>query len=158
MNLYQWAVKWAVPIAALDDLQREFRAINTDARGDGSEGSEALVQSIVRLEATRKGMRLFRNNVGAGKLDNGSFLRWGLVNDSKAINDACKSSDLIGISGELITAADVGQPRGRFVAREIKAPGWQYSGTDRETAQLRFLELIAAYGGNAAFATGEGSL
>lgn len=159
MNLYQWAAKWAIPIAALDDLQREFRTVSTDPPNVlPPPGSEAMVQSIVRLEATHKHKRLFRNNVGAGMLDNGSFLRWGLANDSKGINDACKSADLIGISGELITAADIGQPRGRFVAREIKVPGWQYSGAPREVAQLRFLELIAAYGGDAAFATGAGTL
>lgn len=159
MNLYQWAVKWGVGIAALEDLQREFRAIETGPLPTTpAPGSEAMVQSIVRLEATRKGKRLFRNNVGAGNLENGSFLRWGLANDSKTINDVCKSSDLIGISGEIITAADVGQPRGRFVAREIKAPGWYYTGESREAAQLRFISLIAGYGGDASFATGEGTL
>lgn len=157
MNLHEWAQKWGVPYAAIEDLRREFRAINTDpAPVAGS--SEAAVQSVIRLEATAKGKRLFRNNVGGGYMQDGSFIRFGLANDSAAVNDKCKSSDLIGISPEIITVHDVGQPRGRFVAREIKTPGWQWSGTEREEAQLRFLELIAAYGGDAAFATGVGTL
>lgn len=159
MNLHEWAQKWGVPYAAIEDLRREFRAINTDPAHSFAAGtSEAAVQAHVRLEATAKGKRLFRNNVGAGYMQDGSFIRFGLANDSARVNDVCKSSDLIGISPELITVHDVGQPRGRFVAREIKTPGWQWSGTERETAQLRFLELIAAYGGDAAFCTGPGTL
>jgi hypothetical protein len=112
--------------AALHELQQAFGQLNNDPPHMAGK-SEGAVQALVRLEATRKGKRLFRNNVGAGYLQDGSFIRWGLANDSKAVNDVCKSSDLIGISPELITAADVGQPRGRFIAREIKEAGWQYS-------------------------------
>lgn len=157
MNLHQWAQKWGVPYAALEDLMREYGAIVTDVPASDAV-TEAGVQSRVRLEASRKGKRLFRNNVGAGTLADGSFIRWGLANDSAQVNAVCKSSDLIGISAEIITVADVGQRRGRFVAREIKTPGWQYSATEREQAQLKFLELIASYGGDAKFATGEGTL
>lgn len=157
MNLHEWAQRWGVPYAAIEDLRRQFGAINTDPPIVAG-ASEAAVQSVIRLEATRKGKRLFRNNVGAGYMQDGSFIRFGLANDSPRVNDECKSSDLIGISPELITVHEVGQPRGRFVAREIKAPGWQWSGTEREEAQLKFLELIAAYGGDAAFATREGTL
>lgn len=157
MNLHQWALHWGVPQAALEDLLRQFGAFHTD--GLAAEGlSEAAIQSVIRLEATQKGKRLFRNNVGAGMLENGSFLRWGLANDTAAVNAHCKSSDLIGISGELITPADVGQRRGRFVARETKRAAWRWCGDEHEQAQLRFLELIASYGGDAAFAQGEGTL
>lgn len=162
MNIHQWAIKWGVSIAALEDLTREFRTTDTGptvaALTNVAPGSEAMVSSLVRLEATRRGKRLFRNNVGAGFLSDGSFIRWGLANDSASMNKKVKSADLVGISGEIITPADVGQPRGRFVAREVKAPDWRYSGTERELAQLRFLELIAAYGGDACFTIGEGTL
>ena len=120
--------------------------------------SEAEVQSIVRLEAARKGIRLYRNNVGAGKLENGAFIRWGLANDSAAVNDRLKSSDLIGIRAVQITPDMVGKTIGVFVCRECKREGWVYTGNDEEEAQLRFLHLIRDLGGDAGFATGEGTL
>lgn len=157
MNLHAWAQRWGVPYAALHELQQAFGQLNNEPPVVPGQ-SEAAVQSLVRIEATRKGKRLFRNNVGAGYLQDGSFIRWGLANDSPTVNAACKSSDLIGISPEIITPADVGQRRGRFLAREIKEAGWQYAGTERELAQLKFLQIVAALGGDAAFATGEGTL
>lgn len=149
MNLVNWAIKHGVSAAALADLREQM-----GMRGDQEaciyaapiDSSEAKVQSQVRVEAPKYGIRLFRNNSGAGKLDNGSFIRWGLCNDSKAMNERIKSADLIGIG-----------KGGQFVAREIKAPGWQYSGTDREKAQLAFLGLIVSMGGDAKFCTGLGS-
>lgn len=157
MNLHLWAQRWGVPYVALQDLMREFGTFQTDP--PPVEGvSEAGVQSRVRLEATRKGKRLFRNNLGAGFMEDGSFIRWGLANDSARVNEVCKSSDLIGISGEIITPADVGQRRGRFIAREVKPEAWRWKGDEHEQAQLAFLEIIASYGGDAAFTTGEGTL
>jgi hypothetical protein len=120
---------------------------------------ESLVQAAVRLEATRVGARLFRNNVGAGTVvESNSFLRWGLANESKAVNQRLKSADLIGIRPRVITAADVGSIIGQFVSREIKRPGWKYSGSPSEEAQLRWAELIMSLGGDAAIVTGTGSL
>ena len=105
--------------------------------------SESAAQTEVRIAASHAGWRLWRNNVGAGMVD-GQFLRWGLCNDSSAINKRIKSSDLIGI-----------KPGGQFVAREIKPPGWVYSGTEREEGQLRFMTIVVAMGGDAKFTTGE---
>jgi hypothetical protein len=65
-----------------------------------------------------------------------------------------KSSDLIGIRPVSFGGCHFGQ----FVARECKAPGWEYTGTLREKAQLNFLEFIASMGGDACFCTGEGTL
>lgn len=97
----------------------------------------------MRLEAARLRWRLWRNNSGAGVLDNGSFVRWGLANDSRALNEELKSSDLIGWDNT-----------GRFVAVECKPPGWKYNPNDpRERAQLRFIELVRADGGRAGFVT-----
>lgn len=74
------------------------------------------------------------------------------------MNKVIKSADLIGIRPVLITPGHVGLVIGQFVSREIKPTGWKYTGKAREEAQLRWAELVAACGGDAAFATGEGTL
>ena len=74
------------------------------------------------------------------------------------MNDAIKSSDLIGIRPVVITEQHVGTVIGQFVAREIKAGDWKYRGSAREKAQGKFLELVASLGGDAAFANKEGTL
>lgn len=157
MNLYPWAIKWGIPVEAIEDLRRELGAISTDPKPVAGE-SEAAVQTRIRLEMSRKGGRIFRNNVGAMMDDNGNFIRYGLCNDSKQMNQLIKSSDLIGIRPVTITQNHVGQVIGQFVAREVKAANWSYTGSKREEAQLRFLELVIAMGGDAAFANREGTL
>jgi hypothetical protein len=116
---------------------------------------EGEAQNRVRLAASKLGARLWRNNVGAGKLDNGSFIRWGLANDSSAMNETLKSGDLIGIRPVLITAEHIGCIFGQFVSREVKRPGWRYCGTDRERAQKAWIDLVRSLGGDADFTTGE---
>jgi hypothetical protein len=91
-------------------------------------------------------------------MDDGSFIRFGLANESAQMNKLLKSSDLIGIDGRPIEQREVGLPRGRFVGREMKAPGWVYTGTEREVAQRAFGLLVLALGGDFAFATGPGTL
>ena len=120
--------------------------------------SESYVQSIVRLEAARKGVRLFRNNVGALIDSRGVPVRYGLANDSKAANEAMKSADLIGWRSLIIESHMVGRCIAQFVSRECKHVGWQYHGDERERAQLAWAQLVAAGGGDAAFCTGEGTL
>lgn len=112
----------------------------------------------MQLEATERGGILWRNNVGAGTLENGSFVRWGLANESKAMNNHNKSSDLIGIMPVYITGDMVGKTIGQFVAREIKRPGWKWGPTKREIAQANYMTLVNTLGGNAMFATGRGTL
>lgn len=117
---------------------------------------EANIQNQVRLEASRQGWYLWRNNVGAGKLENGSFVRFGLANDSKAVNDHIKSGDLIGIKPVLITQAMVGTVIGQFVSRECKRKGWKFSANNaRDVAQARWADLILILGGDASITTGE---
>lgn len=156
MTLLEWADYWGVPAAALLSL-------NTDVLGaveqptpvlPGVPSGEAAVQVRLRVDASRKGWRVFRNNIGAGKVD-GQFLRWGLANDSAQLNDRLKSSDLIGIRPVTIRQQDVGTVIGQFVSIEAKRVGWKYSGTSREVAQLAWLKVIASMGGHARFSTGE---
>lgn len=158
MNLYQWATKWGVPVEALEDLKHLFGQVNTEPSHPQAGESEAAIQTRIRLEASLKGARVWRNNVGATMDENGNFIRFGLCNDSQQMNKVIKSSDLIGIRPVAITEAHVGSVIGQFIAREVKAGNWQYTGTAREEAQLKFLELVASLGGDAAFANSEGTL
>lgn len=157
MNLTLWAQKWNIPFDAMLELQKVFGIVSEGLPPKLAGRSESAVQSAVRLEASRAGCRLWRNNVGALKTETG-FIRFGLANDSGAVNDRIKSADLIGIRPVLVTPAHVGHIIGQFVSREVKAGNWRYSGDDREKAQLRWAELIMSLGGDAAFVNSEGSL
>jgi hypothetical protein len=112
---------------------------------------EAEVQSKIRLEASKEGITLWRNNVGAAQTREGRWVRYGLCNDSQKLNKYLKSSDLIGIKPVVITPDMVGQTVGVFVARECKASNWIYKDTEREKAQKRFIDLINSLGGDAGF-------
>ena len=116
---------------------------------------EAELQTIIRCKASLAGWHLWRNNVGAGRLTNGAFVRWGLCNDSADINRVCKSGDLIGIRPVLITHDMVGTVIGQFVSREIKREGWEFTGTVREIAQQKWIDIINEAGGDAAFSAGD---
>jgi len=113
--------------------------------------SEDHIQDRLRLAAPRHGFTLFRNNVGVLKDERGVPVRYGLANDSKAVNDRFKSSDLIGWRTVTITPDMVGLSIAVFVARECKPEGWKYGATPREQAQLRFIDLVNAAGGDACF-------
>lgn len=158
MNLEQWAIKWGVPYEAIQDLRKQFGAINTDPVTPVRGNSEAAVQNEIRLEASKAGLRLWRNNVGAIKDERGVPVRYGLCNDNAQLNASLKSSDLIGIRPVLIQPHHVGVVIGQFVAREVKAPTWRYTATTREMAQLRFLELVTSLGGDACFANSVGTI
>jgi len=160
-EINQWAISNGVSIQALAQLALIFhRGVpEPDAiLPCGSVKSEAYVQSVVRLEAGRKGVRLWRNNVGALLNERGVPVRYGLANDSKRLNEVVKSGDLIGWRPRLITPALVGSTIAQFVSRECKHPGWHYTGTEHEIAQMKWAQLVSADGGDAAFCTGEGSL
>ena len=158
MLLDQWAQRHNIPYEALEDLRAMFGLV-PDTLGSPLEGeSEAAVQNRIRLEASRKGMRLWRNNVGVLMDERGIPVRFGLANDSKQMNENIKSSDLIGIRPVLITQAHVGQIIGQFVAREVKESKWSYKATKRELAQLKYLELVVSLGGDGQFANKEGTL
>lgn len=147
---------WAIPPEAMAQLaQMQVGAVTPPSR---PVESEAGLQSLVRLEGASKGILLFRNNVGVLLDKTGRPVRYGLANDSKAVNEVVKSADLIGIEKILITPAHVGTIIGRLVSRECKRPDWHWTGTPQEQAQLRWATLINANGGNAAIVNSEGSL
>ena len=113
--------------------------------------SETFVQDALRLAAPRHGYQLFRNNVGVLKDITGRPVRYGLANESKAVNEKWKSGDLIGWRAVLITPAMVGRTVAQFVSRECKPEGWKYRGDAREEAQARWAQLVNAAGGDGCF-------
>lgn len=156
MNLYHWAARWGVSMAAIRDLEQVLGcAPEGQLLGNPDEHGEGGAQARIRLAAAETpGLYLFRNNVGALKDERGRLVRFGLANDSKAMNDTIKSGDLIGLRRVEITPAMVGSCIGQFVSVECKAPGWSFTGTPREVAQRRWADLVLAMGGHAVFASG----
>jgi hypothetical protein len=154
----QWAQRHGVSPRAIAELGALLKGLDVDLAEVLEGASESRVQSLIRLEAANKGIRLWRNNVGAGKTEAGTFVRYGLANDSAAVNMRLKSADLIGIRPVLIQPEHVGHVIGQFVSREVKRGGWVYSGTDREVAQANWAALVNSMGGDARFAAGEGTL
>jgi hypothetical protein len=146
MNLTEWAATWGVPLAAIKDLEQRMGVIDSEFREPelSNVTGEAAVQNHVRLLASKRGWRLWRNNTGVAFDNRGIPIRFGLCNDSSKMNNVLKSSDLIGIDSD-----------GRFIAREVKKPGWTFKGTAREQAQLNFIELVNSLGGDAKSTTGE---
>lgn len=158
-----WAMRWGVPPQAQIELRdillgmdRPQHAGEVDPELDGK--SESHIQSLIRLEAADKGIRLWRNNVGAATTDSGMFIRFGLANDSAAVNKRLKSGDLIGVRPVVIRPEHVGHVIGQFVSRECKHGGWKYTGSEREVAQAHWATLINTMGGDATFASGKGTL
>ena len=148
MTLEQWAIKHHVSAVALADLKQ---SLGLELPASEPTKSESRVQSECRLTASQAGGLLLRNNVGAGTLDNGQYLRWGLANDSKRLNTHVKSGDLIGIWPLLITPEHLGLTIGQFWSVEVKGANWTYSGTEHEQAQARWAQLVIAHGGRAQF-------
>lgn len=157
ITLTQWAEKHGISPQALYELEciltGQIPGI-THLQGKG----ESTVQSLVRLEGARKGCRLWRNNVGVLQDINGRPVRYGLANDSKQLNESLKSSDLIGWRRVLIEPHHVGHVIAQFVSRECKESNWKYHGSTREVAQMNWINLVVADGGDAKFCTGEGTL
>lgn len=116
--------------------------------------SESLTQQQTRNLMHELGGQCWRNNSGAYQDERGNFIRYGLCNDSKQLNDRIKSSDLIGITPTLITQEMVGYYLGVFTALEIKHPGWTLRPSDkRGHAQAEFHRLVKEACGFAGFVT-----
>lgn len=162
-DLHEWYSRNAgkpLTLEVFRDLQLTLGTYTLPLPAEAPEAgkSEAWAQSVVRIEASEKGVKLFRNNVGVLKDETGRPVRYGLGNDSPQQNAILKSADLIGLRPIVILPHHVGHTFGQFVSREIKSPGWQYTGAGRETAQMAWCNLINSCGGDAAFATGAGTL
>lgn len=151
--MIDWARRHSISTAALAELATMLAADGIVREHDAT--SEARVQSNVRLLAAEHNAKLWRNNVGVLTDDTGRPVRYGLANDSPALNKALKSSDLIGWRRIEVTPAHVGSTIAQFTARECKAAGWRFTGTPREKAQEAWLRLVTIEGGDARFTTGE---
>jgi len=115
---------------------------------------ESAVSSHIRLDAAQLGNDLWRNNTGSLPDQNGRWIRYGLCNDSKEINEIVKSSDLIGPTPTLITQEMVGHILGVFTGIESKPTGWRLIPSDkRGYAQKNFHDIVLRAGGYAGFAT-----
>lgn len=116
---------------------------------------ENAVLAQMRLDISRRGWLVWRNNLGGGVLQNGQYVRWGLANDTKAVNKSVKSGDLIGIRPVVITQEMVGSVIGQFASWEAKRPGWRFNPNDeREAAQMRWAEIVLLAGGHAVITDG----
>jgi hypothetical protein len=155
MNLAEWAMRWQLPPQAVEELRMVLGG-PAHSTGTGETGvSESAVQQRLRLHGSARGLRLWRNNRGALPDARGVPVRYGLANESKAMDKKIKSHDLIGIRAVHITPQHVGRVIGQFVSFEAKPEGWRYAGTEREEAQLAWGNLISSYGGMAGFAQAE---
>lgn len=169
LTLTEWATRWGVSSQALAELAAAPAFVPDPPRKPVE--SESGLQALVRLEAGRKGIHLWRNNSGAGYMVDrdrlcsecrdhvrSRLVRWGLANESPALNEILKSADLIGWRPRLIVDGMVGHTIAQFVSRECKKPGWHYTGTPEEVAQNRWHSLVLAAGGDSAIVNTEGSL
>jgi len=152
-ELAAWAHRHAIPETALRELRQILDAV-PDLESAPSTLSEGAVQGRVRLAARHRGATLWRNNVGVASDEYGRPVRFGLANDSKQVNERIKSSDLIGITPVKIGAAHWGATLGVFTAIECKHGGWKWSGSTKERAQQRYIDLVRLFGGFAGFARG----
>ena len=82
----------------------------------------------------------------------GRLIRFGLGNESPALNKVWKSSDLIGILPVVVQPSHVGKTLGVFLAVETKKPGWHLTpGDKRGQAQAAFLQSVRGFGGVGGF-------
>lgn len=158
----EWGHDFNIPFHMLVELERRMGLVGTEGVTNepdhfGRTHSEAYAQSQVVLEAPKYGCMLTRNNKGALRDKEGRLVRFGLFNETKERGERIRSWDLVGFRKRLITPQMVGTIIGQFVGREIKEPGWVFSGDEHETAQLKCTELALSYGCDVGFATGPGS-
>lgn len=158
MDYNEWAARWPQAAAELGIL---LGAIDHGHADNQTARSEGAIQALARRRIAAQGAMSWRNNVGAtpAKCPHCKTpqqpVRYGLANDSAKLNKQIKSSDLILAIPRTITPDMVGTRIAQFGSVECKRPGWKYTGTEREVAQRKWLELVASLGGYACFSTGE---
>lgn len=145
-SFQQWTARYPEAAAAL-------RSLTLPPPPPPGLGSEQRVQSLVRLEAPTKGYWLGRNNSGSLPDRRGVPVRFGLGNDSAAVNKVLKTGDLIGWRSTLITAEMVGTTLARFASIEVKAEGGRI-----EQGQWNWANLVNSRGGLALIVNQEGML
>jgi hypothetical protein len=155
MILNQWAAKHGVSVAALAELRVIMGTDDSHVPANIASGLEAGVQQRTRFRAANVGVKLWRNNRGATPTPAGGFVRYGLANETVAMNERVKSSDLVGIWPVLVQPQHLNTIIGMFVSMEIKRPGWVYSGTPDEVAQNKWHEIVVAAGGWSRFVSNE---
>lgn len=157
MTFLEWIIKWNIPPNALKELAESCVFLGPP-EDDTENGLEGPVQRELRLEAARAGKYLFRNNRGAGRMESGNYVRYGLANDSKKVGDTVKSADLIGLETVFVTMEMVleaishgvpGYKVGRFLSVEAKAPSWKFNGSLEDMAQLKWATFVNDAGGRA---------
>ena len=139
----EWIERWraVLPPDAVAELHAALDPVSSVGTEQGSRSESCLQSDIRRVASAEFKVPLWRNNNGAMTTDDGRHVRFGLGNDSAALNRKWKSSDLIGIGRS-----------GQFVAVEVKAPGWRLTpGDKRAQAQAAFMRSVIAFGGRAGF-------
>jgi hypothetical protein len=154
VTLFEWAVKHRIAPEALRELCQTCLFLDEPDEGI----SEAIISKENRLDAANKNMYLFRNNRGAGRMESGNYVRYGLANESKKLGDSVKSADLVGWEPFIILPEHVGYRVARFLSVETKAGDWKFSGTLEEMAQVKWAALVNAEGGRAIITNRVGDL
>lgn len=154
MNFLEWAVAAGLTMEQIRSYQYHLGTYD-ERLTDGEGSSEAAVVARCKVRASKMGGRLWKNHKGAAVLQDGTFMRYGILNESKRISDDIKSSDLIGVYPLVITQDMVGSTVGQLWLVEVKEEDWHFTGDAHEMAQLKFLELGLAMGARATFATSE---
>lgn len=105
---------------------------------------ESTIQRDIRLATSRRGLRLFRNQVGVYQI-----VQHDGTTRTLTTGLCVGSSDLVGWTPTLITPAMVGRRVALFTAIEVKRPG-----LGRLTPeQARFLQVVREAGGVAILGT-----
>ena len=106
------------------------------------------LSDTLRLEAAKRGIYLFRNNVGACQTLDGRFIRFGLANSSTKMNNTLKSADFIGFTPVVITEEMVGKTVAVFTSVEEKKYDRElHDSSSRLKAQRKWEALVRKNGG-----------
>lgn len=96
--------------------------------------SESTVQKQIMLAVSEQGCRIFRNNCGAYKTEDGRFVRYGVASPG--------GSDLIGWTSITITKEMIGTKVAIFTAIEVKSARGRASAD-----QKHFINTVLDAGG-----------